>query len=755
MKKTTSKAAVRRPLWKRMTIYGFAAVLFASCMIGGLAWYRQDAMSESAMRAAMRNDVMFVKADMDAQKRAASALALALAGEPDTASLIQSNARDAFLLRYKDSLPAIVDKGSLQLITFSNADTKVVARIHEPDKFGDLLKGRRKMIEAALASGQMTSGIEPGRTAVSVFASAPVSQFGKVVGIVDIGTKLTDKYFARLAETLDADIAVKIYNGSGFDRQASTFGTGEPLSDDEVKTVFEGGKVQKFAEMNGKNLAITAFPLTNYSGANIGVLELGANVTEMAVAADAALWETVIGTIVVSLLSLVGFMLFARSLGGAIQRLTGTMGGLAGGDLSVEVEGRERPDEIGAMAAAVEVFKQTAIDQKRLEDEASALREKQAEEEARLQAAQQAKAEELRAFVRTVGTSFDRLSEGDLTVRMDRKVAEEFEPIRGKFNESVEKLEGAIGEVVTSIASIRTGLGEISTASSDLASRTEQQAASLEETVAAFGEVTSGVNRTASGAGKAENVAAGARDKAVKGGEVVQRAIAAMNQIDSSSQQINQIISVIDEIAFQTNLLALNAGVEAARAGDAGRGFAVVAQEVRGLAQRSAEAAKEIKDLISTSREQVESGVDLVAASGKSLEEIVAEVSQVAEVIADIATGAREQATSLREVSTAADQMDKVTQQNAAMVEEATAASQTLASETDELAASMARFRTSRSPAGQGRSAAGGARAAGARPAAPTSRPQPRPVAQLKATGTGGAAAAPPPAPANDGWEEF
>ncbi|HEX2019448.1 MAG TPA: methyl-accepting chemotaxis protein, partial [Aurantimonas sp.] len=221
--------------------------------------------------------------------------------------------------------------------------------------------------------------------------------------------------------------------------------------------------------------------------------------------------------------------------------------------------------------------------------------------------------------------------------------------------------------------------------------------------------------------------------------------VAAMGQIEQSSEKINSIISVIDEIAFQTNLLALNAGVEAARAGDAGRGFAVVAQEVRGLAQRSAEAAKEIKTLIATSREQVGTGVELVTASGKSLEEIVTEVSSMAEVISTIAASAREQATSLREVSGAADQMDKVTQQNAAMVEEATAASQTLTNETEELATAMAKFRTSASLSGRSAASASGASRA--------ARPASRTTTQMKTTGRGGAA--PAVHAETESWEEF
>ncbi|EAS48953.1 putative methyl-accepting chemotaxis protein [Aurantimonas manganoxydans SI85-9A1] len=433
----------------------------------------------------------------------------------------------------------------------------------------------------------------------------------------------------------------------------------------------------------------------------------------------------------------------ARSISRPIAQMTAAMRSLAAGDKTVIIPGAGRRDEIGEMAGAVEAFKQAAIERDELAEEAEAARISQEEAKKRQAALDNAKAEDLRAFVGVVEVGFERLSAGDLTVRMQDKVAEEFEPIRAKFNASVASLEEAIGHVVTSIASIRTGLGEINTASNDLAHRTEQQAASLEETVAALGEVTQAVNETAEGAGKAQQVASGAREKAQKGGEVVGKAVAAMGQIEQSSEKINSIISVIDEIAFQTNLLALNAGVEAARAGEAGKGFAVVAQEVRGLAQRSAEAAKEIKTLIATSREQVGTGVELVTASGKSLEEIVTEVSAMAEVISTIASSAREQATSLREVSGAADQMDKVTQQNAAMVEEATAASQTLANETDELAHAMAKFSTS---AGD----------AGARRGSPAPQPShrhgapSRGVRQLR-TIDGGAA----PKPVADSWDEF
>ena len=239
---------------------------------------------------------------------------------------------------------------------------------------------------------------------------------------------------------------------------------------------------------------------------------------------------------------------------------------------------------------------------------------------------------------------------------------------------------------------IRVNADAVAHASDDLSRRTEQQAETLEETAAALGEITKTVKTAAESALHAREVVVAADGDAKKGAVVVKQAVAAMDGIAKSAQQITHIIGVIDEIAFQTNLLALNAGVEAARAGDAGRGFAVVASEVRALAQRSAEAAKEIKGLISASTAQVGHGVELVAETGAALERIMAQVADVNAVIAGIAAGAHEQSTGLDEVNVALGRMDQVTQQNAAMVQQSTATSRSLSHETQELSRLVDQF---------------------------------------------------------------
>jgi methyl-accepting chemotaxis protein len=304
--------------------------------------------------------------------------------------------------------------------------------------------------------------------------------------------------------------------------------------------------------------------------------------------------------------------------------------------------------------------------------------------------------------VSALAAGLKRLSDGDLTATIDAEFKGAYLRIRDDFNSATASLLAAVGSVLQTTAAIRSGADEISTASDDLSRRTEQQAANLEETAAALDEITATVKRSAEGAKEASEVASGARGEAERSGDVVREAVAAMGDIQASSGKISNIIGVIDEIAFQTNLLALNAGVEAARAGEAGKGFAVVAQEVRALAQRSAEAAKEIKTLISSSGAQVERGVKLVTDTGKALEAIVGRVASIDGLVSEIAVSSQEQATGLAQVNTAVNQMDQVTQQNAAMVEEATAAAAQLKREAAELADLVARFELG-AAAGQGR----------------------------------------------------
>ena len=350
--------------------------------------------------------------------------------------------------------------------------------------------------------------------------------------------------------------------------------------------------------------------------------------------------------------------------------------------LFVTVSARTQASERAARAA--DEANAAALAERAAADRANA-------ERARLKAAMEAEQTEV---VEHLAHALRQLAGGDLTSRLETRFAAQYEPLRQDFNDAVAKLRAALGEISGNAASMSAGVAEMSRASDELANRTEDQAASLVETSTALGQITATVNETADNARKANAAAARAREEAQRSDPVVTEAVEAMTLIETSSGQIGQIIGVIDEIAFQTNLLALNAGVEAARAGDAGKGFAVVAQEVRALAQRSADAAREIKALVAVSGDQVAAGVERVGKTREALQRIVARVAEIDTQIDAIARSAADQASNLGEVNTTMGAMDRVVQQNAAMVEETTAAAHALKSEAAELADRIGLFRT-------------------------------------------------------------
>ncbi|WP_126113516.1 MULTISPECIES: methyl-accepting chemotaxis protein [unclassified Bosea (in: a-proteobacteria)] len=403
-----------------------------------------------------------------------------------------------------------------------------------------------------------------------------------------------------------------------------------------------------------------------------------------------------------ALLGLIGgAILTSAAITRPLERLKLRMGQIANGDYAAEVEGQGRRDEVGEMARAVQVFRENGLAVQRLESETEAgrteaERQRLAAEAERTSATalQQRLAAEQAVVVRALAEGLTRLSQGDLSVRVEDEVAADYAALKQDFNSAVSHLAQTIATIQATSADVGNAAREINSGADDLSKRTEEQASSLEQTAATTEQLAASVKASAQASRQAVQLANEATGVAVNGGAVASQAVDAMARIEQASKKISDITSVIDEIAFQTNLLALNAAVEAARAGDAGKGFAVVASEVRTLAQRSAEAAKDITALIAQSGVEVEQGVGLVRAAGEALSRIVEASKKVSATVSDISAASAEQANGIDEMSQTVAHMDEMTQANAALAEESAASAGSLSSQIRRLNELVASFRT-------------------------------------------------------------
>ncbi|MBY3083389.1 HAMP domain-containing protein [Rhizobium laguerreae] len=447
------------------------------------------------------------------------------------------------------------------------------------------------------------------------------------------------------------------------------------------------------AELFGRKFMTGYFPIKNAANANVGILFIGIPM-EVYYQRMYELQMLVlgVGAIVMLIVGVLAFYAIRLSVK-PLQALTTSVHSISAGDLDGAIPCVEKRNEFGDIGRALALFRDSARARRDLETQAAEQRELSDAERARNDADKRSLDGQIDFAVNQLAAGLGRLSQGDVSQTIGTPFVGRLEQLRVDFNASLLRLQDTLSGIRDSAATIQRNSGAVSASAGELSKRTEAQAANLEETAAAVEEITVTVRSSAERAREANNVVAATKKTADNSGAVVGDAVAAMDRIEQASQRIEQIIEVIDDIAFQTNLLALNAGIEAARAGEAGKGFAVVAQEVRELAQRSADAAREIKSLIETSSREVTAGSELVQKTGSVLASISQEIIAISGHVETIATASRDQSAALQEVNGSVNAMDQMTQKNAAMVAETTQASRLLAGEADTLMALIERFR--------------------------------------------------------------
>src|SRR3569623_1234125 len=574
-------------------------VAAASCAVmGGFGLWRQQATIDTALERESRADYANVRAALDADTRTTLAVAHSLSVIPQLKALVAAGDRDGTIALTQKVLEKIKPLG-LELITIQTPPSISFMRAHAPKEFGDNVGSRRKMVIEAMANKTALGGVEVGREILNVFGSAPMIDGDKVIGNVDIGEPFGEAFVKNMKERFGVDVAIHQIKDDKAKTLASTL-TGSTVSMDDVKRALSGEIFTRQGEQAGRPVATVFGPINSYSGKPVAVFEIVRDASAYAVLRhSSAMWLGLMTLAAVLLAGLISVWI-GRGLAQPIRALEAAMRAITAGDHELVVPGAQRADEIGSMAAAVEVFKDSLAETGRLR---SAQEQQRAASEA-----------DRRQTLHALATRFE----------------EGVGQIVSSVSTSAEDLRGTAESMASTAEEATSQTDLVARVSEDVSRGSQADAAALEEMNASINEIAQQVNESSKVTGdavaQAKNTNAGVRDLA------------------QAAQRMGEVVKLISEIAAQTNLLALNATIEAARAGDAGRGFAVVASEVKELATQTSKATDAIAAQVAAIQSATRTSVDAIG-------EITQTIGKVNEIASAIASAVEEQGAATREIA--------------------------------------------------------------------------------------------------------
>jgi methyl-accepting chemotaxis protein len=582
-------------------------VAVACGILGTFSIAQQRSLTQLALDQQLKLQYESVTAAIDYEGRAALAVSATIAALPPVADAIARTDRDGLGKLLGEALESLKAQG-IPLISFWRAPAISFYRVHAPKVFDDDASKRRSTVVEAIKTGKAIVGVEPGREQLAIFGMTPIVRDGKTLANVDVGAAFGKEFVDRAKKRFGIDLAVYSYDGKAFKKLSTTFGDEAVTTADELKSVFDGQPLRRDATVNGHPAALYLGQIRNYAGQPVGILEIIKDTTEYEAAAASSQRSLILGTIAILFGAVVLAFLLGRGLSRPLAAITAVMNRLSGGEIDVTIPGRERRDELGTMASAVDVFRRSMIESRSMREAQEATKQ---QSELEKKALQRQMADRFETDVKSVVAAVAQATTG---------------------------MQRVAGEIASSVNGTSERASAAAAASDEASSSVNAVAAATEQLASSVAEIGRQVTHSSQVADNA----------VVKAGETTEM----VSSLASAAEKIGDVLRLIGAIASQTNLLALNATIEAARAGEAGRGFAVVASEVKGLASQTAKATEEIAGQVAAIQSATGDCVTAIGGISDTIREISAIATTIAAAVEEQDSATREIARSVQQAAT-------------------------------------------------------------------------------------------------------